>query len=162
LVADGTADATVRANIGALFVTPSVGRYTITSSVNNVAMRHFTAALPQKLRRTIALADAKFYAAGSGLRVFPTPSRRRSEWPTGPAAARPVMVAAHMAKKQMGLIRRNGTGFRVERKWQVYDGGAIDGSLHVQAGTIAPVVSVFSTERRARFDYRRCHFEWNI
>ena len=142
----GTADATVRATIGALFVKPAVGMYTITSSANNVDIRHFVSTLPQNRLRAALLADAKLYAAGSGIRRLPDTVSADVHLSTGPIAQNPVTVTARLAHNKWALTAAMEPDFELRGSGRCTDDGTIDGSVHVRGDTIARIVSVFSKE----------------
>ncbi len=142
----GTADAAVSAEVDSLFLSPSIGRYTIVSSAHNVDMRHFVTALPHRLQRARLLASDKLFAAGSGLRRLPDTMSANVLISMGPTAVSPVTVAAHLAHKKWNLTATMKQDFELNGNGRYTDSGAIDGSFHVQADTIARIASVFSKE----------------
>jgi|GEM_PF-3053507 hypothetical protein len=143
---NGNAVATVRAHVGRLFLSPSVGTYTITSSANNVDIRHFIAALPRKLQRSMLIADAKSYAAGSGLQRLPDTVSVDAEVSMRPIAESPVKATVRLAKNKWALTAEMEPDFGLKGSGRYTNSGAINGSLHVQADTVARIASAFSKE----------------
>jgi hypothetical protein len=142
----GTADASVRADVSHLFSSPAVGRYTIAASAGNVDMRRLISAPPQWRYRPVFLADAGFYAAGSGLRRLPDTLSADIRKLTDTTAASPVNVTVRLAGNRWDLTATMKPDCEVKGNGRYTARGAIDGSVHVQADTIARIVSVFSKE----------------
>ena len=142
----GTADASVRANVSRLFLSPSVGKYTITSSTENVDIRNFIPALPRRLRQPVFLADAGLYAAGSGFQNLPDTVWANIREVTGPTAASPANVTIRVAHNRWDLTAAMKPDFDMRGNGRYTDRGAINGSFHVQADTVKRIASIFYKE----------------
>ncbi|MBN1128028.1 MAG: translocation/assembly module TamB domain-containing protein [Chitinispirillaceae bacterium] len=142
----GTADASFRADISRLFSSPVVGSYAIAASAGKVDLCHFISVQPRWRHRPVFLADAGFYAAGSGLRRLPGTLSADIRGLTGLTAAGPVNVTVRLAKNRWDLTAAKKPDFEVSGNGRYFDGGAINGSFHVQADSITRIVSIFSKE----------------
>jgi autotransporter translocation and assembly factor TamB len=142
----GTADASVRANISRLFLSPAVGKYTITASAENVDIRHLLSALPRWPHQPVFLADAGLYAAGADLRRLPDTMWADIRESTGPIAASPANVTIRVAHNKWDLTAAMKPDFEVRGNGRYTDSGAISGSFHVQADSIKRIASIFYKE----------------
>jgi hypothetical protein len=140
----GIADASVRAHIIHLFLSPAVGRYTIAASAGNVDIRHLLSASLWRQPGPAFPADADFYAAGSGLRRLPDTMSADIRALTGPTAVSQVNAKIRLAGNRWDLTAAMKPDFVVRGNGRYTARGAINGSFHVQADTITRIVSIFS------------------
>jgi autotransporter translocation and assembly factor TamB len=142
----GTADASVRADVRHLLSSPAVGRYTIAASAANVDMRRLISTPPQWRYRPVFLADAGFYAAGSGLGRFPDTVSADIRKLMDTTAASPVNMTVRLAGNRWDLTAAMKPDCEVIGNGRYTARGAIDGSFHVKVDSIKRIVSVFLKE----------------
>jgi hypothetical protein len=142
----GTANVSVWADVSHLLSSPVVGRYSISASAGNVDIRHLISASRQRWYRPVFLADAGLYAAGSGLRRLPDTLSADIRKLTDTTAARPVNLTVRLAGNRWELTAAMKPDCEVKGNGRYTDRKEIDGSFHVQADSIARIVSVFSKE----------------
>lgn len=142
----GTADASVRADVSHLLLSPAVGKYTIAASAGNVDIRRLISAPSQWRYRPVFMADAGFYAAGSGLKRLPDTLSADIRKLTDTTAARPVNLTVRLAGNKWELTAAMKPDCEVKGNGRYSDHKEIDGSFHIQADSIARIVSIFSKE----------------
>jgi hypothetical protein len=142
----GTADATVRANVSRLFMSPTVGKYTIAASAENVDIRNFVTVQPGWLRRPVFLADAVLHAVGSGLRRLPDTMSADIREITASSAASPTEVKLRVAQNRWDLTAAMKPDFAASGNGRYTNRGEVNGSFHVQADSIKRIASFFYKE----------------
>jgi hypothetical protein len=142
----GTVDASVRSNVSQLFLSPAVGKYTITSSAESIDIRNFIPALPRWRHQPVFLADAGLFASGSGLRSLPDTMWADIREATGPIPSSPANVTVRVAQNRWNLTAAMKPDFEVRGNGRYTDRGAINGSFHVQADTVKRIASIFIKE----------------
>jgi autotransporter translocation and assembly factor TamB len=143
---EGTADASVRADVFQLLLSPAVGKYTITASAGNVDISKVISVRSQGRYRPAFPADAGLFAAGSGLRRLPDTMSADIRATTKPTAASPMSLSVRLAGNKWELTAAMRSDITVRGNGLYTARGAINGSFHVQADTISRIASFFLKE----------------
>jgi autotransporter translocation and assembly factor TamB len=143
----GNADASVRAEITRLLLSPAVGRYAVTASARNMDMGHFISTTPRQKDRRMFVCDAGFYAAGSGFRRLHDTLSADIRKPADTTMAGPVDVAVRLADDRWDLTAAMKPGCEINGNGRYDARGAIFGSFHVRADSVERILSFFSKEK---------------